>query len=103
MNLLKRNQKLQDMNLELEREIKKYEQDSYFREDSDFSSAFSDDSALDLDDDDDDDEDEDEDEDEENNSNESDSTQGHESNERTGRRPEQVRQETQQSSENQAS
>lgn len=56
------------MNHELEKEIRKFEQDSYFREDSDFSSAFSDDSALDLDDDDEDEDDE--------NSNESESTQG---------------------------
>ena len=64
--LLKRNKRIQDLNHELEKEIRKFEQDSYFREDSDFSSAFSDDSALDLDDDDEDEDDE--------NSNESEST-----------------------------
>lgn len=94
MTLLKRNKRLQDMNHELEKEIKKFEQDSYFRDDSDYSSAFSDDSALDLDDDDDDDDDDE-------NSNESESTQGHDdSNEETEERPNQRGEEQDEESQN---
>ena len=68
------------MNSNLEQEIKKFESDSYFHDDSDNSSVDSDDSALDDDDD-------DEDEDEEDNADQEDSilsesTQGPERNER---------------------